>query len=329
MSIEECLTDLRQDADFMRHVTAWQEIPARSGIFKPFPSSLEPRLTQALHKRGVHALYSHQAEAVDAAQRGENPVIVTATASGKTLCYNLPVLDTLLRQPQARALYLFPTKALAQDQLAELNDLLHAASAEARPAQPLIGVATYDGDTPRGQRGAIRSRARLLLTNPDMLHTGILPNHPQWAAWFAQLRFIVLDELHTYRGVFGSHVANVLRRVRRICQFYGSAPQFICTSATIGNPRELAEQLIAAPVRLIEDDGAPQGARHVVLYNPPVVDRALGLRRSSVLEADRAAAAFLAHGVQTIVFARSRLTTELLLTYLRRRVQRQIGRAHV
>ncbi len=327
MSIEECLTDLRQDADFMRHVTAWQEIPARSGAFKPFPPSLEPRLLQALQQRGVRALYSHQAEAVEAAQRGENPVIVTATASGKTLCYNLPVLDTLLRQSQARALYLFPTKALAQDQLAELDDLLHAASAEARPAQPLIGVATYDGDTPRGQRRAIRSRARILLTNPDMLHTGILPNHPQWAAWFAQLRFIVLDELHTYRGVFGSHVANVLRRVRRICQFYGSAPQFICTSATIGNPQELAEQLLAAPVRLIERDGAPQGARHVVLYNPPVVDQALGLRRSSVLEADRVAAAFLARGVQTIVFARSRLTTELLLTYLRRRVQRPLPTA--
>jgi DEAD/DEAH box helicase domain-containing protein len=307
----------------MRNITTWQEIPARASQVAPFPPTLEPRLAQALMQRGLTYLYTHQAEALTAAQAGANLVIVTATASGKTLCYNLPVLDTLLRQPQARALYLFPTKALAQDQLAELDALLHAASL----AQPVVGVATYDGDTPRGQRRTIRSRARLLLTNPDMLHTGILPNHPQWAAWFAQLRFIVLDELHTYRGVFGSHVANVLRRLRRICQFYGSEPQFICTSATIGNPQELAERLLAAPVRLIDRDGAPQGARHVILYNPPVVDRALGMRRSSVLEAERVAAAFLAHGVQTIVFARSRLTTELLLTYLRRRAQRPLPTA--
>jgi len=327
MSIESSLVDLRQNTDFMRHVSAWQEIPARAGAYEPFPPTLEPRLVQALQQRGMHALYSHQAEAVTAALQGENLVIVTATASGKTLCYNLPVLDTLLRQPQARALYLFPTKALAQDQLAELEALLAAVAAAAPggpAAQPALNVSAYDGDTPRGQRRAIRSRARILLTNPDMLHTGILPNHPQWAAWFAHLRFIVLDELHTYRGVFGSHVANVLRRLRRICQFYGSAPQFICTSATIGNPQELAERLLAAPVRLIARDGAPQGARHVVLYNPPVVDRALGVRRSSVLEAEQVAAAFLAHGVQTIVFARSRLTTELLLTYLRRRVQRPL-----
>lgn len=302
MSIESSLIDLRQNTDFMRHVSAWQEIPARRGVYEPFPPTLEPRLVQALQQRGMDALYSHQAEAVTAALHGENLVIVTATASGKTLCYNLPVLDTLLRQPQARALYLFPTKALAQDQLAELETLLAAVAAAAPggpAAQPALNVSAYDGDTPRGQRRAIRSRARILLTNPDMLHTGILPNHPQWAAWFAQLRFIVLDELHTYRGVFGSHVANVLRRLRRICQFYGSAPQFICTSATIGNPQELAERLLAAPVRLIARDGAPQGARHVVLYNPPVVDRALGVRRSSVLEAEQVAAAFLAHGVQT------------------------------
>jgi len=339
MSIEECLTDLRQDADFMRHVTAWQEIPARSGIFKPFPSSLEPRLTQALHKRGVHALYSHQAEAVDAAQRGENPVIVTATASGKTLCYNLPVLDTLLRQPQARALYLFPTKALAQDQLAELNDLLHAASAEARPAQPLIGVATYDGDTPRGQRGAIRSRARLLLTNPDMLHMGILPYHTQWAAFLGGLRWVVVDEMHTYRGVFGSHVANVLRRLRRMCAHYGSAPQFICCSATSANPREHIQALIGAPVTLVEEDGAPQGSREFVLWNPPVIEdrgrrtedggRSMfsssvfrlpsdsGRRRSTNIETANLLAALVRAGVKTLAFTRTRRGAELVLRYTR------------
>ena len=328
MSIEDCLAELRQDADFMRQVTAWQELPARAGQFAPIPAALDPRLRQALQQRGLTHLYTHQAEALEIALRGENPVIVTATASGKTLCYNLPVLHTLLQQPQGRAIYLFPTKALAQDQLAELNTLLttlHAA--ESGPTAAPIRASTYDGDTPAGQRRTIRSQARILLTNPDMLHTGILPNHPSWAAWFTHLRFIVLDELHTYRGVFGSHVANVLRRLRRLCQFYGSAPQFICTSATIGNPQELAERLLEAPVRLLDRDGSPQGTRHVVLYNPPVVDRELGLRRSSVLEAERLAAHFLAHEVQTIVFARSRLTTELLLTYLRRRVQRPLPTA--
>ena len=328
MSIENCLANLRQDADFMRQVTAWQDLPARAGQFAAIPPALDPRLAHALQQRGLSRLYTHQAAALETALAGENPVIVTATASGKTLCYNLPVLHTLLQQPQAHAIYLFPTKALAQDQLAELNAFLTALrAAESGPTTAPIRASTYDGDTPAAQRRAIRSQARILLTNPDMLHAGILPNHPSWAAWFTHLRFIVLDELHTYRGVFGSHVANVLRRLRRLCQFYGSAPQFICTSATIGNPQALAEKLLEAPVRLLDRDGSPQGTRTVVLYNPPVVDRDLGLRRSSVLEAERLAAHFLAADVQTIVFARSRLTTELLLTYLRRRVQRPLPTA--
>ncbi len=318
MSLEACLAALRDNADFMRQVTAWHEIPPRPGRYAPFPPDLDLRLIQRLADRGITQLYTHQGQALAAARGGENVVVVTATASGKTLCYNLPVLDTLLRDPLARALYLFPTKALAQDQLTELHTLL----ATRDRASAAIPVATYDGDTPKSQRRAVRTTARLILSNPDMLHAGILPHHPQWATFFANLRFVIIDELHTYRGVFGSHVANVLRRLRRICAFYGTQPQFICTSATIANPQELAQHLLEAPVRLIDDDGAPRGARHVILYNPPLIDRALGLRRSSVLEAERVAGTFLEHQVQTIVFARSRLTTEVLLTYLRQRLQR-------
>lgn len=325
MGIEQCLAQLRQDAEFMRGVTAWQEIPARPGQMAPLPPALHPQLVQALQRRQIGQLYAHQAEAFELALAGAHLVIVTGTASGKTLCYNLPALQALLQQPQAHALYLFPTKALAQDQLAELERFLAAAAGP----NPLPAVSVYDGDTPRGQRRAIRSRARLLLTNPDMLHAGILPQHTSWAPWFSNLRFVVLDELHTYRGVFGSHVANVLRRLRRICRFYGSDPQFICTSATIGNPQELAARLLeVAPVRLIARDGAPQSARHIILYNPPIVDRDLGLRRSSAAEAERLVAAFLTHDVQTIVFARSRAAVELLLTYLRRRLQRAAADAH-
>lgn len=326
MSIEACLVALRDDADFMRQVTAWREFAPRPGRTVPLPADLDARLVHALAQRGITTLYTHQGEAYSAARGGDHLVIVTATASGKTLCYNLPVLETLLRDHQARALYLFPTKALAQDQLAELNALLTAADDRhsGRPS-PILSAAAYDGDTPKGQRRALRSGARIILSNPDMLHTGILPQHPQWAALFSNLRYVILDELHTYRGVFGSHVANVLRRVQRICAFYGARPQFICTSATIANPQDLAQNLLEAPVRLIDDDGAPRGARHMILYNPPLIDRALGLRRSSVLEAERIAGRFLEHQVQTIVFARSRLTTEVLLTYLRQRLSRTVG----
>ncbi len=327
MSVETCLAALRDDAVFMRQVTAWHVFPPRPGRYTPFPADLDARLTHALTERGITQLYTHQGEARAAARGGQNLVVVTATASGKTLCYNLPVLETLLHDHQARALYLFPTKALAQDQLAELNALLATIDDHRTGrAATAVPIATYDGDTSKSQRRAIRAGARIILSNPDMLHTGILPHHPQWAALFANLRFVILDELHTYRGVFGSHVANVLRRLQRICAFYGAHPQFICTSATIANPQTLAETLLEAPVRLIDDDGAPRGARHVILYNPPLIDRALGLRRSSVLEAERIAGTCLEHQVQTIVFARSRLTTEVLLTYLRQRLQRMAGK---
>jgi DEAD/DEAH box helicase domain-containing protein len=283
------------------------------------PADLDPRLAAALRSRGIDALYSHQAAAWQAAQAGQNFVVTTSTASGKILCYNLSVAQALLGDADARALYLFPTKALAQDQLAELAAIqLSIVNCQLSIVNSLR-PATYDGDTPQRERGRIRREARIVLTNPDMLHTGILPHHPQWAELLGGLRYVVLDELHTYRGVFGSHVANVLRRLQRLCRFYGSDPRFLCASATLANPQELAQRLIDAPVTLLDDDGSPQGERHFVFYNPPIVDRELGLRRSSLLEAEAIAATLLAHDVQTLVFARSRLSVEVLLTYLRER----------
>jgi DEAD/DEAH box helicase domain-containing protein len=319
MPLEHLLSDLRGDPRFMANVTAWRTLPAQAPQTLPIPAALHPHLAQALVARGMGALYTHQAQAVDAALAGEATVVVTPTASGKTLCYNLPILHTLLHDPTARALYLFPTKALGHDQLEELDgwrSALHAV------APDTLHAAAYDGDTPSHQRTRIRKDARLLITNPDMLHMGILPYHTQWESFLGGLRFVVLDEMHTYRGVFGSHVANVLRRLRRLCAAYGSRPQFICTSATIANPRELAEKLVEAPVTLIDESGAPRGAKHIILYNPPLFDVDRGLRRSSTLEAQELAARAVVAGVQTIVFGRSRLTTELLLTYLRERVAR-------
>ncbi len=294
----------------MRNVAAWERLPARAAQYAPAPSTLHTRLLNALRIQGIEQLYTHQVEAVESALRGENPVVVTATASGKTLCYNLPVLDTLLREPPATALYLFPTKALAHDQITNLQSLITALGAN-------ISARAYDGDTPRDRRRAAREAGGIVITNPDMLHAGILPHHTRWATLFESLRYIVVDELHAYRGVFGSHFANVLRRLKRVCRFYGSRPQFILASATIANPVELAERLIEEPVRLIDDDGAPRGEKHFILYNPPLIDPALGARRSSLLEARDIAARFLLAGVQTIAFARARLTTEVLLTYVR------------
>jgi len=320
MSLSTLLHELRLDPGFMRQVAAWHRFPARPGRYADFPPELDARLVAMLRTRGIERLYSHQATAVAAALRGEHVAVVTPTASGKTLCYNLPVLHTLLNVPSARALYLFPTKALAQDQLAELRALTSSHALSAIGHQPF---ATYDGDTPKAERSRVRRSARLLITNPDMLHMGILPHHTRWANFFANLHYVVLDELHTYRGVFGSHVANVLRRLRRICEFHGSQPQFICCSATIGNPQEHAERLLGADVTLVDDDGSPKGEKHFLLYNPPLVDRELGIRRSYLLEARRIAGRLLDADVQTIVFARARLTVEILLTYLRDWMERE------
>ena len=256
----------------MGNVTAWERLPTREARYADFPEGLNPRLTSALRARGTAPLFTHQAAAVEAALAGENVVVVTGTSSGKTLCYNLPVLQAALADSEARALYLFPTKALAQDQASVLAEMLRTLDAEDQ-----VPVRTYDGDTPSAGRREVRDRARILITNPDMLHMGILPHHPKWTTLFENLQWIVLDELHVYRGVFGSNVANLLRRLRRICHFYGSDPNFALTSATIANPKELAEKLIEAPVRLIPPDldGSPRAEKHVILYNPPVIDAAL------------------------------------------------------
>jgi DEAD/DEAH box helicase domain-containing protein len=310
MSVEAFLQQVRADARFMSKVATWRTLPGQPASYGPLPDALHPALRRALNTRGFVQLYRHQAAAAAAALAGENVVVVTPTASGKTLCYNLPVMHALLTDSTARALYLFPTKALAHDQLAELTRF--AMQLDQAPA-----VAAYDGDTPAAQRTRVRKTARLLLTNPDMLHVGILPNHPQWADFLAGLRWVVIDEMHTYRGVMGSHVANVLRRLQRLCRHYGGDPRFICTSATIANPTQLAERLIEQPVRLVDRSGAPRGEKHVILLDPPVVDAERGIRRAATLEAADLATTCLAAGLQTIVFGRSRLTTELLLTYLR------------
>ncbi len=325
MSLGDVLLDLRGDVQFMAGITAWRTLHAQPARYAPAPQMLHAALRAALRGRGIEQLYTHQARAVELALDGENVAVVTPTASGKTLCYNLPVLHALLNDAAARALYLFPTKALAHDQLNELADRLATLGQlpDYRLPDVPLRVAAYDGDTPSAQRAGIRKQARVLLTNPDMLHTGILPYHGNWEYFLSGLRYVVIDEMHTYRGVFGSHVANVLRRLQRLCAFYGNRPQFICTSATIANPAELAARLLERPVTVIDDNGAPQGEKHVILYNPPVYDAERGLRRSSTLEAQELAARCVLGDVQTIVFGRSRLTTELLLTYLRDRLARK------
>jgi DEAD/DEAH box helicase domain-containing protein len=299
-------------------LTAVKHLPAREAQFRVMPGWLRDELAAAYRAKGIEQLYSHQAAAAELARSGKNFVVVTPTASGKTLCYNLPVLNSILENADTRALYLFPTKALAQDQLAELHDL-------AKRLDDCFGVFTYDGDTPGDARKAIRERGHVILTNPDMLHTGILPHHTKWTRLFENLRYIVIDELHTYRGVFGSHLANVLRRLARVARFYGSTPQFICCSATIANPGELARQLIEANVEVIEENGAPAAEKLFVFYNPPMVNRNLGIRRSYLNETTRVAKELLARKLQTIVFANSRLHTEVLLTYLQQANRPQPG----
>jgi DEAD/DEAH box helicase domain-containing protein len=301
-------------------LTAVKHIPAREAQFRPMPAWVRPALAEAYRAKGIEKLYSHQASAAGFAREGKNVVVVTPTASGKTLCYNLPALNAVLENTDTRALYLFPTKSLAQDQLAELHDL-------ATRLDDRFGVFTYDGDTPSDARKAIRERGHIILSNPDMLHTGILPHHTKWTRVFENLRYIVLDELHTYRGVFGSHLTNVLRRMRRIAEFYGSKPQFICCSATIANPGELATKLLEDQVQVVEENGAPAAEKLFVFYNPPMVNRNLGIRRSYLNESTRVAKELLARKLQTIVFANSRLHTELLLTYLQQANRPQPGQS--
>jgi DEAD/DEAH box helicase domain-containing protein len=299
-------------------LTALRHFPSRAAETTRLPEDLHPRLREVLAARGLGGLYTHQRESHEHVRAGRDVVVVTPTASGKTLCYNLPILDCILKDPDARALYLFPTKALAQDQLAELHATIEALGAD-------IGTFTYDGDTPQDARKSIRARAHVVVTNPDMLHKGILPHHTKWAKLFENLRFVVVDELHSLRGVYGSHVANIFRRLARLCRFYGSHPQFVCASATIGNPKELAEELTERAMTLVDRSGAPRGEKYFAIYNPPVVNRQLGIRRSALNSARDVALAFLSKGLQTISFAPSRLATEILVTYLKEALETRPG----
>lgn len=317
-NLQEVINDLKINEDFKDNIVHWQVIEAKEAKHVPFPDAMNDKIKHALELRGINGLYSHQATAFDTAVSGNSLVAVTPTASGKTLCYNLPVLQKILEDEKTRALYIFPTKALSYDQKSELNEMIHEMDAE-------INSYTYDGDTPSNIRQKIRQAGHIVITNPDMLHSGILPHHTKWVSLFENLKYVVIDELHIYRGVFGSHTANVIRRLKRICKFYGSDPVFICTSATINNPKELAEELTEKQMVLIDNNGAPSGKKHFVFYNPPIVNKPLNIRRSAVLEVRKLANEFLKNKIQTIVFARSRVRVEILLTYLQELVSKQLG----
>ncbi|GAB1776704.1 DEAD/DEAH box helicase [Priestia megaterium] len=316
-NLQEVMDILQTNPSYQQNIVHWHTIEEKEAKTAPFPASLHTKLRQALENRGIGSLYTHQKTAFDLATAKKNVVAVTPTASGKTLCYNLPVLQSIMENDQARALYLFPTKALAQDQKSELNEIIEEMEVP-------INSYTYDGDTPANIRQKVRKAGHIVITNPDMLHSAILPHHTKWVSLFENLKYIVIDELHTYRGVFGSHVANVIRRLKRICRYYGSNPIFICTSATIANPKELAEHLTGAHVMLVDNNGAPSGRKHFIFYNPPIVNKPLNIRRSATLEVRNIAGEFLKNKIQTIVFARSRVRVEIILTYLQELVKNQL-----
>lgn len=328
MSLNQLLSHWRAEPTIYSNITEWRMIEARSAQTSKFPDDLHPSLKKNLIQRGINHLFRHQETSWYASKEGKNVILVTGTASGKSLAYNLPILDSLLQDENARALYIFPTKALSQDQQTKLLDLTSEIEDQKygvtknNPNQESlhefpVPIAVYDGDTKSNARRLIRENARIILSNPDMLHMGILPHHTQWAEFFTHLKYIVLDEIHVYRGVFGSHVANVLRRIKRVAQFYGSKPQFFLTSATIANPVELGENLIDESIHLVDQDGSSRGPINFLIYNPPVIDPDLGLRRSSLLESVRLAEDLFYYDVQTIIFGRSRRNIELILTYLR------------
>jgi len=317
-NLQNMITELTHSEEFKENIVHWQTLEAKEARVIEFPESIHPLLKESLQKRGISTLYTHQKESYDAVMQRKSIVAVTPTASGKTLCYNLPVIQSIMQDSNARALYMFPTKALAQDQKSEINELIQEGDLS-------INCYTYDGDTPANIRQKVRKAGHIVVTNPDMLHSAILPHHTKWVSLFENLRYVVIDELHIYRGVFGSHVANVIRRLRRICSFYGSDPIFICTSATIANPLELAEKLTEKPMVLIDKNGAPSGEKHFLFYNPPIVNKPLNIRRSATLEVKELAGTFLKNKIQTIVFARSRVRVEILLTYLKELVKYELG----
>jgi DEAD/DEAH box helicase domain-containing protein len=317
-NLQEILVELKINDNFKENIVTWQTIEEKPAQTVSLPQDLHQAIKEALTSKGIENLYTHQKSAYEKIMNGNSIVAVTPTASGKTLCYNLPVLQTILTNPSARALYMFPTKALAQDQKSEINEIIQAAGVD-------INSYTYDGDTPANIRQKVRKAGHVVITNPDMLHSAILPHHTKWVSLFENLKFVVIDELHTYRGVFGSHVANVIRRLKRICRYYGSNPVFICTSATIANPLELAESLTEERMELIDNNGAPSGTKHFLFYNPPIVNKPLNIRRSATLEVRKIAGELLKNKIQTIVFARSRVRVEIILTYLQELVKNQLG----
>ncbi|NHC39143.1 DEAD/DEAH box helicase [Bacillus sp. MM2020_1] len=317
-NLQEILSDLKINDQFKGNIVTWHTIEEKPAQTVPLPMNLHQVLRSALESRGIEQLYTHQKSAYEKIMDGKSIVAVTPTASGKTLCYNLPVLQSILANSSTRALYMFPTKALAQDQKSEINEIIQAAGVD-------INSYTYDGDTPANIRQRVRQAGHVVITNPDMLHSAILPHHTKWVSLFENLKFVVIDELHTYRGVFGSHVANVIRRLKRICRYYGSNPVFICTSATIANPLELAENLTEEKMHLIDNNGAPSGTKHFLFYNPPIVNKPLNIRRSATLEVRKIAGELLKNKIQTIVFARSRVRVEIILTYLQELVKNQLG----
>ena len=309
-TISELLNEWRYDEALKERILHWHTLEGREAKLAPFPKNLHPSLIKALHARGIDQLYTHQREAFELASSGQSFTAVTPTASGKSYCYHLPVLQKILEDKNARAIYLFPTKALAQDQKNDLNELIE------QTGEDILSY-TYDGDTAPGIRQKVRKAGHIVMTNPDMLHSGILPHHTKWVSLFENLQYIVIDELHTYKGVFGTHVAHVIRRLKRICEFYGSKPVFICTSATIKNPQELAEKLTNETHALIADSGAPVGKKTFLFYNPPIVHKTFGVRRSAVLEVSDLAKRLYTAGIQTIVFAKSRVRVEMIVTYLK------------
>ncbi len=317
-TIEQLLRQWQYDEELKENIVHWQTIEGKEATHAAFPDNLHPSLQKALHSRGIEQLYSHQRTAFDFAASGQSFTAITPTASGKSLCYHLPVLQKIIQDPSSRAIYLFPTKALAQDQKTDLNELIEATGEE-------ILSYTYDGDTAPNIRTKIRKAGHIVMTNPDMLHSGILPHHTKWVSLFENLKYIVIDELHTYKGVFGSHVAHVIRRLKRICAFYGSEPVFICTSATIKNPKQLAESLTNEPHQLIANSGAPVGKKTFIFYNPPIVNTTFGVRRSAVLEVRDISKRLFEAGIQTIIFAKSRVRVEMLVTYLKSLTFDKIG----
>jgi DEAD/DEAH box helicase domain-containing protein len=319
MYVDAFLHHLLTLPDYQQQIVHTERIAKCSASIRKLEKPFHPALKGRLESLGISQLYSHQAMSVDAARAGKNVMVATASASGKTLCYNLPVLEALLQDPSSRAFYLFPTKALAQDQLRSLREL------GSHELFSFDSFATYDGDTPQHERAGIRRQARIVLTNPDMLHVGILPNHKAWYRFLRNLKYVVIDEAHVYRGVFGSHVANVIRRLRRLCASYGSKPQFICCSATIANPQGHAENLVAMPFDIISNDGSPHGGKSFIFWNPPLLDETGSARRSSNSEATLVFTELICSHIRSLVFTRTRRLTELIYVYTREKLGDSLG----